>query len=255
MTPDGRRYLMAAERRVARPFHYRWLLSAVCGTRPRRWIVTAYTSAVLFTTGVAVYSRSWWAIPLVAGWAGTVRFNVRNPILVDLPAMAAAVWAANAADHRMWWAAVPLVLLAGAIKETSPVFAALWAWHPALLIGLVPVAVRHLQPAGDDCLDDENRWILDHPVRASVKYHRPLPAWVWVLPWGAGLVAVPELGLGGWVCVAVAYCQCAVATDTVRLYQWAAPVMAAATVGAVDPRWWPVIAAVHLVNPFRTEGV
>ena len=53
----------------------------------------------------------------------------------------------------------------------------------------------------------------------------------------------------------LAYAQLFVATDTVRLYQWAAPVVAIAATSAVDPRWWPLMVVVTLFNPLRGDGV
>jgi hypothetical protein len=64
-------------------------------------------------------------------------------------------------------------------------------------------------------------------------------------------MARPSWQLGA--VLVVAYGQCLVATDTVRLYQWAAPVMILQL--ALPVAWLPVLLVLHVVNPFRTEGV
>ena len=254
LTPDGYRYKAMSLGRVARPFHYRWLLPRLCSTSNRRWQAASYTTAVMFCALVGVYTGSWWAVALPAGCAGAIRVNIKNPVLVDLPAMTLALASAVCVQQHLWLLAIAFACIAGMTKETAPVFAALYAWHPIGLVGLLPVAIRHLQRPGPDVLDTENRWILEHPIRASWKYHKPLPAWAWVLPWGACLAG---LGSPSWplaATLAVAYAQCVLATDTVRLYQWALPALAVAAVDTVPARWWPVLIAVHLTNPFRTDG-
>jgi hypothetical protein len=198
--------------------------------------------------------RGLFVAAFAVGLAGVWQIHRDHPVLVDLPAMAVALLAACCMREGWWAAAVLLSVLAGTIKETSPVFAALWAWNPVLLAGLIAPAVRHFQKEGPDVLDAENRWILDHPIRASIKYHRHLPRALWVLPWGIGLAALAE---PSWPLVAVltvAYAQCVMATDTVRLYQWAWPVVALAAADAIPPAWWIPAIVFHMVNPFASKG-
>lgn len=262
VTPDGHRYLaMASGQRIARPFHLRWLIPAVCGTSPTKWRAVRYAAVCGLIPAAWWYGGFGWRGLFVAlfvvGLSGVWKFNLTYPVLVDAPAMVLALLSACLFRAGGVWiaAAIAVVLVAGMTKETSPAFAALWAWSPLLLVGLLAPAVRMLWRSGDDVLDDENRWILEHPFKASRKYHKDVPTWAWVLPWGAGVVSLangsPQLA----VTLAVAYAQCAIATDTVRLYQWAFPVVAVAAAGAVPLEWLPVLAAVHLVNPFATEGV
>src|SRR6185437_119407 len=104
----------------------------------------------------------------LTGCSGLSWFNLRHPVLVDLPAFALALGAAVAWQHGLWWAAIPLVLTAGCVKETSPVFAAVWAWHPVMLVGLIPPAIRHLQrPGADPCPPGPASEALVHPLRSS----------------------------------------------------------------------------------------
>lgn len=259
ITPDGERYVALAQgARLARPFHYRWLLPRLCGPEPTNWRAVQAGAAALLCGAALWYGGFGWrglfVAVIPAGLAGVIPFHLRYPVLVDLPAMAVALLAAAAAKHDVWWLAIVAVLIAGTIKETSPVFAALWAWTPILLVGLVPVAIRALQKPGDDVLDDENRWVLDHPIRASRKYHRHLPPAVWVLPWGACLFGFADPTVALLATIVVGYGQCAIATDTVRLYQWAWPPLAVAAAGQIPPRFFLPVLLIHFVNPFATRG-
>jgi hypothetical protein len=259
VTPDGERYLAAASgRRVARPFHYRWLIPRLCGISLTNWRAMRLVSLAALCGAAYLHGGFGWRGLFVAafpiGCAGVWRIHRDHPVLVDLPAMAVCLWAAVCVQHGCWIPAVLLAIVAGTIKETSPVFAALWAWNPILLVGLVAPAVRHLQHAGPDVLDDENRWILDHPFRASRKYHQGYPLRIWVLPWGVGIAGLAVLSWPLAVTVAFAYAQCLIATDTVRLYQWAWPTVAIATAAAVPPAWWLPAIVLHFTNPFATRG-
>lgn len=259
LTPDGVRYIAASEQRVARPFHFRWLLPKLCGQDEKRWQIARTVALVGLLPAAFWYAdggvRGLFVAALAVGCSGIWAFNWRFPVLVDAPAMTAALVAAGAAYHHIWWLAILCALLAGAIKETGPIFAACWAWNPLLLVGLVVPAVRALQRSGPDMLDRENAWVLSHPFRASLKYHRETPRSLWVLPWGACLCGLSILSWPLATALAIAYGQCLVATDTVRLYQWAYPPLAVAAARSVDPHWWPVLLAVHLVNPFAGSGL
>lgn len=185
------------------------------------------------------------------------RFNLRNPVLVDAPAMALAALAAVLAPVNLP-AAVAVALVAGACKETAPGFAALYAWNPWLLLGLVAPAIRAVTAkTGPDVLDDENAWILEHPVKAGWKYHRAqyLDGLVMVTPWGGALVALAVMDLRLGVLLAVAYAQLLVATDSVRLYQWSAPLVCVAAATAVPPAWLPILVVLTVWNPCAGNGV
>ncbi len=257
LTPDGVRYVASSKRRVARPFHYRWLAPTLCRDSKKRWVWTARISVLSLAPLIWWYVggiRGLAAIGLLVGFAGVVRFNLEHPVLVDAPAMAAALLCACLVQDGRWMAAIPVALFAGTIRETAPVFAAAFAWSPLPLLGLIPVAIRHLQAEGPDVLDEENRWILDHPLKASRKYHQGFTIPNWVLPWGMGILCLAHPTWQLAVAAVLAYGQCLVATDTVRLYQWCWPVVALCAVQAVPLRWLPVVVVAHLANPFQGNG-
>ncbi|MGZ4766824.1 MAG: hypothetical protein ACXV6M_14320 [Ilumatobacteraceae bacterium] len=259
LTPDGVRYIAATKQRVARPFHYRWLIPKLCGDSESRWRWMNQISTIGLLPLIYWFIGGWRGIAagaMVTGLAGVWKFNRKHIILVDAPGMFCALLAADLFRHHLWPLGIAVALVGGCVRETSPVMAALYAWNPLALIGLAPAAVRHLQREGPDVLDAENRWILDHVFRASIKYHRRLPNIVplLILPWGGALVALsnysPQLALTA----AVAYGQLLIATDTVRLYQWCFPVVLLAAVHAVPMAWLPLLVVLTIANPFASEG-
>lgn len=259
LTPDGIRYFAASERRVARPFHYRWLIPTLCGRSETNWRAVRTVSLLGLPAAAFWYGGTGWrglfVAALATGCAGIWKFAWDHPVLVDAPALTLAVVSAGAAVHHWWWLCVITACLAGMTKETSPLFAALFAWSPLPLIGFLPVCVRAVMRSGPDVLDEENAWILAHPFRASRKYHAGFPPAAWILPWGVCLMG---LGHPSWQLAAVlaaAYAQCVVATDTVRLYQWAYPMLAVAASQTVDPRWFLPLIALHVANPFAGSGI
>jgi hypothetical protein len=260
LTPDGVRYLWAAEHDIARPFHYRWLLPALCGTNVRTWTYVTRGALAASLPLIYVYVGGGWrgvaAASMVIGLSGVWKFNWAHPVLVDAAGMACALAAAILTQHGAgWWPiAIWVAAVGGCVRETTPVFAALYAWNPILLIGLAAPAVRHFQKAGEDCLDEDNLWILKHPMAASRKFHRNIPLQTYIMPWGGALAALANLDPQLAATTIVAYAQCAVATDTVRLYMWAWPVVLLAAVNAVPLAWLPVLVAVTVGNPFSGQG-
>lgn len=273
-TPDGTRYLALAEHRpVPRPFHLRWLVPFVCGQRPSRWVAVTIGSSVVVAAGTGLLAPTWQtglAAGLLLAALPFVRFNLAAPILVDMPAMAFAVTAAVAWRAGFWPLAVVLALISGACKESGPVFAAGYAWTPVLLIGLIAPAARAIcARTGPDPLAewhgmgpgttaaDEHAWILAHPFGAGWKYHRAkwLNGLVMVTPWGAAVVGLVVVDWQLGAVIALGYAQLVIATDSVRLYQWAAPLLCVAAATAVSVAWLPLLVVVTIWNPLAGNGV
>jgi hypothetical protein len=250
LTPDGYRYMQMSKRRVCRPFHLRWLLPFLCRQSIVRWQLVGKSSVIAVGLLTWAYTGSVWMVCVAA--LPMMRLTWHRPVLTDVPGLAFAL--AAAVLWPIYWPAALLVAAIGAcVRETTPIFAALFAWNPVLLLGLIPVAIRWFVPQGDDVLDGDVADVVRHPFRAGWQSHsaRLLDPQLMLLPWGALLVA---LGAVDWqlaATVAVAYAQIFVATDTVRLYQWAAPVVALAAVNAVPAAWLPLVAAFTVWNPWR----
>ncbi len=259
LAPDSIRYLNPDP---PSPFHLRPLLPALCRAVAWRWQAATYI-------GIAATIIATWAI--VGGWQGvaaalilaalpSVRFNAQHPVLVDAAALGLAATSAALWVHGHTIPALAVALIAAATKETSPIFAACFAWTPWLLAALiVPAILASLRTPGPDPLQDKHHaWILAHPIQASKKYHHRYlidlnPTLL--TPWGGAIAALGAPSLQLLVTLAAGYAQLAVATDTVRLYQWAAPTVCIAATTAVDPIWWPLLIVVTLFNPLRGDGV
>jgi hypothetical protein len=249
ITEDGQRYLAMSDRRVARPFHLRWLLPLICGTDLQRWTYTTRSSVLALAPLAWWYTGSVWmaACVLLPG----VWFNWSHPVLVDATGMALALLSA-CLWPVCWPLALAVVLVGASVRETVPVWAAVFAWHPLLLIGLLAVGVRWLQRPGSDVCGPEIEWMLAHPIQSAkaAHAHQWRNPFVMLLPW-AGLLA--GLGAMTWplaVAIGLAYGQLLIATDTTRLFQWAWPALALACVHAA-PAWLPLVAVSVVFNPWQ----
>ena len=257
VTNDGRQYLaVAAGRRVCRPFHYRWFVPKVVGSKPARWKQMTVAAVVTLAALFVWYAGTVWAAVVPFALAG-VMFNVRYPVLVDLPAMVFALAAANCAREGWIVPAALLAVVAGMTKETAPLFAALWAWNPIVLVGLAAPAVRHLFKAGPIVSDDPRAvFALAHPFRAGREAHSGrLADWrLWLAPWGPLCFGFVPASPQTIAVLAAAYGQCVVATDTVRLYVWAAPVVAANLFELIPASWAFLAATAIWFWPWKGDG-
>lgn len=261
--PDGARYLaLAQDQPVPRPFHLRWVLPFFCSTDPRKWWFVWFASWPIASAGMfawrMVEGDGWQhaaaATAALLALPGILGPSVVKPVGVDLPATAlslvAAAMAATGQPH-MILAAVLLMCWVAGIKETSPIFAALWARCPWLLLALIPVAVRALfTKPGPDPLGEQFQRIADHPFRTALEHRqgRWRDAWLMVAPWGIGVLALVDPSPQVLIVLAVAYAQLLIATDTVRLLHHAAgPVVCAAAVVHVPSEWLLLAVVVHLV--------
>lgn len=258
--PDAARYIALAEgRSVPRPFHLRRLLPFICGTSPARWWAVWLGSWPLAALGFILWRRSegdgWLvalagcvlllALPGILGPAAVI------PVGVDLPATAYTLLCVGFAAHGWWVPAFALLAIAAGIKETAPVFAALWLWSPWPLLALiVPASVHLLNRPGPDPLGPKFDEIAAHPVRSALaaRAGRWRDGWLMVAPWGLGVLCLHS---PSWPLVAallVAYGQLLVATDTVRLIHHAAgPVVAVVAVQQVPMAWLPLALVAHVV--------
>jgi hypothetical protein len=268
ISPDGRRYLaMGAREAVPRPFAARWLLPRVCGASETRWRWSTDLHLVSLPPLLYLWLEPYTADErlraigalLVCGLPGIWRIHLRWPVGVDPPALAWAVAAALLMRYDQPLLAVAAALIAGAMKETSPVFAACFAWHPLPLLGLLaPAIATWLVKPGPDPMSQDD--VLTNPLMASRLYHvgRWFDAKLMAAPWGVCLLAVlatdSRLAVPLLVTVALAYGQTLVATDTVRLYQWAAPPVIAATVTVLPSQWAVAAFAAHLLNPWAGKA-
>jgi hypothetical protein len=209
---DGDRYTSSKPQPY--PFNRRW-----CGWPPLLLKVTSILSLVALGSLMGSWPRAVMLLTLPGAW-----FVATHPTCVDAPAMLLGLVASLIFPTHPY-AAVFLSCLAGYIHERGPVFAALYAWHPLLLVGLVAVGWwRSPAPTDKDKL-------VGRGLLHSIKSHRPYVDWL--------DMRVHALSLRG-LWLAMAYCGCSVralatvgvalasrliGTDGCRFMFWAAPVV------------------------------
>ena len=247
---DGWRYqAMARGEGAPKPYHYRWLMPQILGEDQARW------QAANTVACAAMVPAMWWltgsptvglfTFTLYGVWGMSRKF----PFITDPVAMAAAIVAAAATKHRRWEVAVATALLAGGARETAPVFAALYAWHPLPLIGLVSPAVMSRKPEGPDITDDFSHTCVVDPFKAVWQVRKDTATdWhLYLAPLG-GLWLGARGDLRTTLTLIAAYAQLLVAVDTSRLTAWLWPVLADNL--SQDPRW-PVAFAASAANPWK----
>lgn len=266
--PDAARYILAGRgQRVARPFNLRWLLPSILGDDLRLWWWAWGVSWPVLAVSV-----TWWASATVEGWQrpvttaalvvalpGVFGPHVVRPVGVDLPAMALTALAAALWVNDLEIIAVIVLIHAASVKETSPVWLALWVWSPWPLIGLaLPAIAWFVRKPGMDQVTAQPllRRVHDHPVRSSMEHHKGQwrDAWVMVAPWGVCLAALISPSPQTIAVLVAAYAQLLVATDTTRLLHTAAgPVVALAAVQVFPVSWLALVAALHSVWWWRVH--
>jgi hypothetical protein len=247
VTVDGTRYLAMTHQRVARPFHLRWLMPAICGTDLAAWTILSRLAVVALAPLAWIYTGSPWAAACI--FLPGVWFSWRHPVTVDGPAMfvtlaAACLWPV------CWPLALALCFVAACVKETAPIWVAVFAWTPVPLIALAAVAARALLvPAGTDPTPFAD--LLAHPFASARAAHRERFTFAeLVAPWGGLLLGLAALDARAVAALALGYGQLLVATDTTRLYQWAWPALAAcAFSGRLDGVWGVLVAVAIIANP------
>lgn len=249
--PDGWRYIALAEGTpVPRPYHYRWLAPRVLGADSAKWSTANAVSVAAMVPAMRWLTGKWgpglFAFTLDGVWTLARRY----PVVTDPMAQLAAIIAAAATKQRRWGIATAASLIAGAIRETAPVFAAAYADHPLPLIGLIAPAIRHRHPEGPDVADDFSADAVRQPLWAAwwVRRDSSRDPKLWLTPWG-GLLAGVRGDRRTILTLAVAYAQTVAAVDTTRLVQWAWPVLAD---NATDDNRWPLALAASWFNPWRS---
>lgn len=252
LTPDGGFYQsMGRGNPAPNPYRLRWFLPRVLGPTVRPWVVTTGLSLVLTCPIIARLGGEHWILAVIL-WVGLPWFRlcVRYPVLTDAPAMLFALLSVVLLPVNIYLAVVA-ALLAGACRESAPVYAALFALNPLPLVGLfIPMTLSLLVEKGDIPMGSE--W-LRKPIKSAWDHHGGKlldPKWT-LLPWGMALLAVfNENFYLVLPAVVVAYGTMLVANDFARLYQWSAPVVVVAA-AQVAPEWAIfAVPILHLMNPW-----
>jgi hypothetical protein len=242
------------------PFHLRWLMPKLCGVTILPWACAAWASALALTVGVFFLARAhglenpqaFLAAGLVLGMPA-VRFMLVAPVLMDLHGTAFAVLAAVAAVNGELELAVAISVLGSCVSEKVSVFAALFALEPLLLAGALAPVIRFLtSEPGEVDPDEPNAETLMHPFKSALRAHygRWREPDRMIFPWGVGLLALMNPTPQLLAVLAVAYAQLLIATDVVRLYQSASPIVCIIAASVVPVEWIPVALVAHWFNPW-----
>lgn len=260
LAPDSAYYIEASQgKRVPIPFAYRWLIPLWASYRDEKfsqWKILTLVSICCQGILLPVYANDWRAVVLVGMLPAVWRFQLRHPVLVDAPAMAVALLGATIwvrSPHDAWHVAgvILFALIAGGIRETAPVWMAIYAWSPLPLIGLIAVIPGALRARKVDPQAD-NLWI-QHPFETALKFRKGhWLAWQMVcIPWGVLLpIAVLHADVKVWVALAVAHLPWIATSDWNRISAWAAPVLAVAAL-TWQSDLWPLLLLIHVFNPYR----
>lgn len=260
---DERRYLsMHKVPHVAVPFSLRWLLPMITRGNRTAWYVVSLTCAVMLPVAVYAYALTRGLSTegaLAAGVALTALSNYRLmwvlPGTTDSAAMLGAVTsAAMLSTGEIEWviAGYALAAVFAACRESVPVFTALFAWNPivlfTLVVPLIVWSVRRLidNPDNIDQLGDPTGGI-GSPFATGRKFHAKIltNSTVMLFPWGIGLFALVEPTIQLAATALAAYAQVFVATDTTRLYMWAAPVVLTIAVTLIPVSLLPAALVLH----------
>ncbi len=227
---DGERYTSGKPQPY--PFHRRW-----CGWPKRMLQVSSVLSLATLGMMMGDWKHALLLVSLPGFWFCAVHLTC-----VDGPAMCLAM-----ASSLLWphypFHAVLCSCLAGFIHERGPVFAALYAGSPLLLVGLV--AVGWWRKAA---VPDKDK-LVGQGLIFSIRAHKPYTDW---LDWKLNVFAlrgVPLLGAYygspplAWFTLAVGWASRLVGTDGARFMFWGAPLLIREL---PDVPMWMV--AVHVVS-------
>lgn len=235
LSPDGHYYLAAARgETVPSPYSRRWLLPEMLGSDPKHWAALTYFSLLLTPLAAYWYTDSWKAAALLCALPGVWRCSLRFPVLVDAPSFTLTLMTAAAVPHHPILGAL-LSVLSGGMKESNPLFAALWSCSPIPLFGIF----------GSSWLSKSappNAPWLEHPVQEALRLRAAigLDASLYLRPFGAALLGLSVMTPQMAITLLVAHAQLFMAQDTIRLAVWAAPVLVIPAVAAIPSVLFPV---------------
>lgn len=222
VSPDGLQY---CSHNPPAPFSYR-LLRLVLKDNVVAW--QHFTGACLVLTGPVFYvflatrncQNPLIGVLFYSLLFGVFSVNVFFPVLVDAPAILFILLAAIADPITC----LIVTVIAVCIKETSFVFITILTKNLyVLLVGIVAYAIIRV------CIKPQKTTApeLLHPFMVATNIHNFTDIGKYVLPWGGGLACLfsPHLDWQFYTLIAVSYAQLLIATDSVRLYQYAFPLV------------------------------
>jgi hypothetical protein len=213
---DGARYTSGKPQ--PSPFHRRFH-----AWPPRVLMVVTWVSFIALAAMMGTWQRALLFATLPGVWMCCVM-----PTTVDGPALAMAT-ASTVLYPTSPVAAVFLSIVGGAIHERAPVFAALFAWSPWPLLGLLAVQWWAKRAAPNHASADLADRLVGHDFIGTVLAHKPHVQFfgegglVWAMRGVVPLAAWLGAPVQAWAALGVAFASRVIATDTARSLMWAAP--------------------------------
>jgi hypothetical protein len=212
--PDGRRY--TSKRQQPAPFNRRFTYW------PSRLLIALSWLGYLY---VAWDLGTWQKVVLFATLPGVV-FCVTAPTCPDLLGVALALGAARLFPSHPY-VAIGVSLIGGVVHERVPVFAALYAWNPWLLLGLLGVRWWARKGATGDNHPDADR-LVNLDLKTCVKRHKRYQDFLEYKQWWIPTRLLPLLAAWqnvpsrAWGAFALAHASRVMGTDAGRFILWGA---------------------------------
>lgn len=242
-SPDGDRYTSCKLQPT--PFNRRF-----CSWPARLLMVLTWVSFVAIAATLGGWKQALMFITLPG-----VMFCCNLPTTTDGPAMILA-WGSSLVlnTHPSW--SICMALASGLIHERAPVFAALYAFHPLPLLGLVaPIVVSWVKgaaPADPNAVSSADK-LVGHSLLGAIVAHRDYVALlssnglVWSLRGLPVAAAYFGTSLSSWACLGFAFATRIMGADTSRYIMWGALPM----IKELDPPAWMI--AVQVMS-YRRVG-
>jgi hypothetical protein len=253
LAPDSVHYLKLAQReRVPMPFCFRWFWPRVMG---RRWgaDVGAWafvTTLAMILLGAAAGHRYGPLGAALLCFSPFVRFNVSRPALVDVLPFASTCAAAWLLPSEWYWL-IGAGMLVGAMRESAPIWLAAYTGSPWPLLGLLvlPYGLTLRRPVDPD---EDSPFLSSYRAVQYFKVGKVLRWQTQLAPWGAFLATIPYLSPMQWGWIVLGYAPQTIATDTARIFYWAAPIVLPTLLALPLPtEAWAALLIVHIFNPYR----
>ena len=257
LSPDGEYYFRAGRgESVPVPYSLRPLVPIVCGESWSAWYYVTYLHIGLlggasYLLGISLGLNVTQAITVSACIAMSrsfVKMQAYFPALVDAHAHAWAMMIAVVALNGNIALSMVMAIVGALVSEKVPVFAAIYAWSWAPLIGLFATAVYFIMARHDNSHQGVD--YLDKPYETAIQaISERFTNGTWGVYFFAPL-GVAWLGILGNSTAAYVALVCAVlpvlrALDYSRLIAWALPLLLVDAVKLTPTPFLPMLPIIH----------
>jgi hypothetical protein len=256
-SPDGEYYFKAGRgESVPVPYSLRPLVPMVCGDSYTKWYYLTYLHIAL--VGFASYllginygltvAQAITVSACIAVSRSFVKMQAYYPALVDAHSHAWAMMIAVAALSGNTTIAMVLAIIGGLVSEKVPVFAAIYAWSFAPLIGVLATAL-HFIMAKHDNTRQGIAW-LDKPFEAAIeniasKFQNGTWHVYFLAPIGVAWLGLLGNSTPAYVALVFAALPVLRAMDYTRLITWGLPLLLIEAVRLTPAPFLPLLPLIH----------